>query len=151
MLFELNKDPIELANDLSLKYKYRPLPRPISATARNLYESALPEWCFDHNHDILLMTRHNTVIAKSFIRIVTGDYGSFVEVDKSMMIRNAICCKKGEEYRFRNPNFSANVKYFWYTAKDESDVKIYYQQKEVTYADYLPGKFYISPHELKTV
>lgn len=148
MLFKLDKDPIELSNELSLKYKYRPLPSAISITARHLYESKLPQWCSSDNRNISLITLSNTVIAKGFNRIVTGDYGSFVEIEKSQMVREAICCKKGEEYRFRNPNFADNVKYFWYTAKDESNVKIYFQQKGVAYADYLPGKFYISPHEL---
>ena len=36
---------------------------------------------------------------------------------------------KGQEYRYRGPNFVNSVKYFWYTAKDSSDVKIYFQQK----------------------
>ena len=38
------------------------------------------------------------------------------------------------------------MKYNWLTIEG-SDLKIYQQKRSVSYADYRPGKYYISPHE----
>ncbi|MFS1429421.1 hypothetical protein LMH73_020320 [Vibrio splendidus] len=149
MLFEIDEDPIAFANELSVKHKYKPLSNSLSQTARGLYLSKLPEWCELSGSETPLMTKSGIVVAKGYSRTVVGDYGAYIEIDKELIVRSAICCQKGEEYRFRDPAFSNSVKYFWYTAKDSSGVKIYYQQKTVKYADYLVGKFYISPYELE--
>lgn len=146
MLFELDEDPVQFANELSIKHKYKALPSSLSLTARSLYESKLPSWCALNGDSKALVTSCGTIVANGYDRIVVGE-GAFIEIDKSQMVREALCCKKGQEYRFRDPAYSG-IKYYWYTAKDNSDVKIYYQQKTVDYADYLVGKFYISPHEL---
>lgn len=47
--------------------------------------------------------------------------------------------------------YSERVKYQWFTARDRSDCKLYFQQKGVTYADYKPNKWYISPFEICTL
>ncbi|ELP5899902.1 hypothetical protein QTV49_001819 [Vibrio vulnificus] len=137
-------------NNLVEKYKYRKLPKALSDEARRIYHRSMPDWCsMDGNDEAVLSTKSGTIVAIGYIRVVVGDYGAYVEFRRSQAVRENICAKKGQEYRYRDPNFVNSVKYFWYTAKDSSDVKIYFQQKKVTYADYLPERFYISPFELE--
>ncbi len=144
MLFEQN--PIELSEALAEKYNYRKLPKSVSNSAQNAYLSTLPSWCCLHgNPDERLYTHSGTLVAYGYKRIVIGDYGAFIEMTREQMVRESICAKKGEEYRYKDPKFRTSVKYFWYTSKDQSDIKIYHQQQQVNYADYKVGRFYISP------
>lgn len=87
-------------------------------------------------------------ISNSYDRIVIGDYGAFIEIDKKDMIKENIKIKEGEEYRIYDTRYSNNVKYFWYTTKDNSNIKIYYQRRKVNYADYKIDKYYVSVHEV---
>ena len=59
--------------------------------------------------------------------------------------------KEGQEYRIDDKRYSENIKYYWYSPITGNDVKIYYQQKTVEYADYLVGKYYFSPYEVTTI
>lgn len=137
----------ELATRLAEIHGYKKLNSVLAAQARKFYMQRLPQIRLDGD-EIELRTMQGTLIAKGFKRIVIGDYGAYVEIDKSQMVRENVRCKPGQEFRFRNPQFKERVKYYWYTATDDSDVKIYYQQRGVTYADYKPGMFYVSPDEL---
>lgn len=134
---------------LANKYKYRVLPKYIREQTLQLYIKHLPKWLSQSgNPSLKLYTLSGTLISNGFTRVVVGDYGAYVEISKEQIVRNVLCCEKGQEYRFRDPNFKDSVKYYWYTAKDGSGVKIYYQQKQVKYADYKEGYFYISPYEI---
>lgn len=42
------------------------------------------------------------------------------------------------------------VKYIWLTVKGAPEVKIYLQRRTVSYADYVPGMYYISPNQIST-
>jgi len=64
------------------------------------------------------------------------------------IINENICVQKGQEYRINDDNYKNNVKYHWLTCKDNSNIKIYFQQKPVNYADYKPFMYYISPFEI---
>lgn len=81
---------------------------------------------------------------------VCGDYGIFLEAEEDDIIKENIIVQPGQEFRFNDKRYSENIKYFWYTMKKGKPVKIYFQQKEVTYADYKPGKYYFSPYEVTT-
>lgn len=87
----------------------------------------------DGDSSVNLESKSGTIIAKGYNRIVIGDYGASIEITKEQIYKNALCVKKGEEYRYK------------------SDCKIYFQQKRVSYADYKVGMFYISPYELNTI
>ena len=89
-----------------------------------------------------------TLISNGYNRIVIGDYGAFIEFDKFQVIKSNLKVKEGQEYRFNNPKYSENVKYYWLTPKDDSGMKVYLQKKTVTYADYLPEMYYVSPYEI---
>lgn len=86
------------------------------------------------------------LICKSYIRIVIGDYGAFVEFNEPNY--SAYMIAPGEEYRINDPAYKDKVKYLWLTIKDNSCIKIYYQKKSVDYADYRPGMLYVSIHEV---
>lgn len=116
---------------------------------REKYRKALPDWCeVDGNATASLYSLDGTKICVGYERIVIGDYGAFVEISPKQICKEALRCKPGQEYRFADEHFAANVKYLWLTAKDHSDCKIYFQKKKVCYADYIPGMFYISPYEV---
>lgn len=116
---------------------------------REKYRQALPEWCIltgdPHAH---LHSLAGTPLCSGYERIVIGDYGAFIEIAPERIYQASLRCKPGQEYRYRDSRFSENVKYLWLTAKDQSDCKIYLQKKTVSYADYVPGMYYISPYEV---
>ena len=100
--------------------------------------------------NIPLYTMSGTKICNRYRRIVVGDYGAFVEFDDCDM-KGCPCfiVKPGQEYRIQDPKYSKNVKYWWLTAIDDSGIKIYKQRRTVDYADYIPGMYYVSVHEVR--
>lgn len=95
-----------------------------------------------------MFTLKGTKICDSYDRIVVGDYGAFIEFSNEPENTEFII-QHGQEYRINDPRYSQNVKYIWMTIDDGSRIKIYKQKKTVSYADYLPGKFYVSVHEVR--
>lgn len=136
---------------LTAKYKYHKLPKKLSERSRALYLATLPRWVNANGDKTMLTTSIGTLICHEYDRVVIGDYGAYIEFDRTQTAKENICVKKGQEYRYKDPNYANQVKYFWYTTKDNSDAKIYFQQKEVTYADYKEKKLYVSPFECKPV
>jgi hypothetical protein len=138
-----------LQDELALQYKYKKLPSELSDKVRNQYLSEIPK-CLNINGDseFELKTANGTIISKGYERIVIGDYGAFIEFNRNQVIDENICIQKGQEYRINDEKYSKNVKYFWLTAKDSSCIKIYLQQKTVSYADYKPNMYYVSPFEV---
>ena len=134
---------------LAEEYGYAPIGYNLFlGDVRQKYLDALPEWCQMSGDTIPCYTLCGTLIATGYNRIVIGDYGAFVEFTPEQIVNSAIRVKPGQEYRIDSEQFCNRVKYHWLTAKDGSDVKIYYQQKMVDYADYVPGMYYVSPYEL---
>ena len=118
---------------------------------RDKYLKALPDWCvLDGDSSVPLYSLDGTQIATGYKRVVIGDYGAFIEISPQQIIKDILCVKKGQEYRYNDDRFAEHVKYLWLTAKDASDCKIYLQKKTVDYADYKPHMYYISPYELST-
>lgn len=74
----------------------------------------------------------------------------FLEANREDMVLNNLKIKEGQEFRINDKRYSEHIKYYWYRPITGSDVKIYYQQKTVDYADYLVGKYYFSPYEVTT-
>lgn len=135
---------------LSRKWKYRKLKKSLSEKLREIYYRRLPEgFKIMGDPAAELYSSAGTLIAVGYEKIVIGDYGAFLEINKENVIGKNLEIKKGQEYRYNDPKYKDNVKYLWYTTKDDSDVKIYYQKKTVPYADYKPKKFYISPYEVE--
>ena len=120
---------------------YKPLPPDWSATARRYYESRL-ELPLAGQPGIEFRTPRGTVIAVGYNRIVVGDYGPYIEYTPEQ-IRAATL-----RDRFAGPP-TRPVKYIWLSPRDGSDVKVYRQERTVSYADYVPGMYYIAPHEVR--
>lgn len=150
----MNKSADEILNiqrNLANTYKYKPLPPLISMQQRQEYLDALPQEFNVHgNKNCNIYSKSGTLVATGYNRVVIGDYGAFVEFDKTQVVSQNIKVKAGQEYRYNDEQYSKNVKYLWLTAKDNSDCKIYFQKKTVDYADYKVEMFYISPYEVKT-
>ena len=133
---------------LAHQYRYKPIPRTFFQDVRTEYEAALPDWCNVSGNDVLLETVSGTVIANGYTRIVIGDYGAFVEIDSSQIRMSELHVKEGQAYRIEDPRYAEHVKYLWYTANDQSDIKVYLQKRAVEYADYKPGMIYVSVYEV---
>ena len=152
----LSKEGLEMERhlkELSDKYGYKKLPTDVSSKQRLFYMEKLPAFWKDEEYEkyeIKLKTHNGSVLATgvSSRGFVCGDYGVFVEIEDSQINRNALKIQPGEEYRVYDPNFVDKVKYQWFTDKDGENIKMYYQQKGVTYADYKPNKWYVSPYEI---
>jgi hypothetical protein len=82
-------------------------------------------------------------IAKGYDRIVFGGRGPYIELDEINISENNIYIPDDCLWRIYNDK----AYYVEYRTK-LANVKIYYQLKTVDYADYLIGKFYISPFDL---
>lgn len=146
---EIGRQMLQFQEKLAEEYGYAPIGYNLFlGNVRQKYLDALPEWCKLSGDSVQLCTLRGTLIASGYRRIVIGDYGAFVEFTKDQIKTDVLRVKPGQEYRVTDPQFKDRVKYHWLTAKDTSGVKVYYQQKTVAYADYLPGMYYISPYEL---
>ena len=138
-----------LQDELAKQYKYKKLPEDVSESARVEYLRIIPSKIkIDGCDNQYLYSKSNTLIATGYDRIVIGDYGAFIEIDPSQMVHGNFKVKEGEEYRIYDEKYNKNVKYYWFTPTDDSNMKIYYQQRTVVYADYKPNKYYISPLEI---
>ena len=150
---ETGKAMLAKQADLADSYQYKSLLPLVGLEYRQLWIDTLPE-CFaghiDDGEETPIYSLEGTLLANGYSRIVVGDYGAFVEIAKKDIIRKNIKNKEGQEYRFRDAYFADKVKYYWLTAKDNTDCKIYLQRKTVEYADYKPDYFYISPFECTT-
>lgn len=93
-----------------------------------------------------LYTKNGSLLANKYDRVVTGQYGSFIEIDPKDFIGKTIVAP-GQEFRL-TPEFRG--KYQWYIPTDNSGAKLYKQINGVKYADYKPNKWYISPFEVTT-
>lgn len=135
---------LQFQDDLSKEYYYGKLPEDKSEEVRAYYRATLPSL----DPDKPIKTLNGTMISNRFERVVIGDYGAFIEFKEEDLCKEKIVVKAGQEYRVTNPRYADKVKYIWLTVSDDSDVKLYYQKRCVTYADYKRGMFYVSPHQI---
>jgi len=130
---------------LAKHYGYKPLPQELSNGIREIYANDFDEGLLDKTFHSKIYSTAGTLIANKCSKIVIGDYGVYLELDDEDIIKENIKVKEGQEFRL-NKDFKG--KYHWYTPKDKSNTKLYYQTKGVSYADYLPNKWYVSPYEI---
>ena len=149
MISEIGREMLRFQEDLAKEYGYKPIePNLFLGDVREKYRAALPEWCKLEGDVIPCYTLSGTLIATGYKRIVIGDYGAFIECSQEQIAADNIRIQPGQEYRLLDERFRERCKYFWYTAKDSSEIKLYFQQKTVSYADYRPGMWYFSPYEV---
>ena len=136
---------LQIEAKLAKKYKYKNLPGDLSEKYRQYFTENIPDG-LELNGGGRLLTLNGSEICKQYKRIVVGDYGAFVEFEVAGDA--AFIVAPGQEYRVNDERYSKNVKYIWLTIDDGSNIKIYQQKKGVTYADYKPGMYYVSVHEV---
>lgn len=134
---------------LAEKYKYKKLPCDLSEKYRQYFKENVPAGLLLTGGGSL-RTSMGSMICSNYRRIVIDDYGAFVEFDLPYD-GSSFVIAPGQEYRVNDERYSRNVKYVWLTINDGSRIKIYHQKKGVTYADYLPGMYYVSVHEVMPV
>ena len=128
---------------LAEQYHYKKLPLEVSKMCRELYQKNIPSNLFINGGNSIY-TFHGTLIANYYNRIVIGDYGAFIEIQE--INKDKLIIQLGQEYRSKEGY--SNIKYEWLTYNDGSNIKIYYQKNIVDYADYQPGMYYVSVHEV---
>ncbi len=100
----------------------------------------------DGNNKTIFYTKSGLLVATGYDRIVIGDRGPYIEFNDTQINIENFHIPKAEEYRMT----SDSVYYIEFRSLDDCNVKVYFQLKEVDYADYKIGKLYISPFSLKT-
>jgi hypothetical protein len=141
----LNTLKIEAA--LAEKYKYKPLSKELSEKYRNFFRENIPSFLNESGSVNSLYTLNGAEICSGYDRIVVGDYGAFIEFSQEHIVSEFVI-QKGQEYRVYDEKYKNNVKYIWLTINDKSNIKIYFQRRKVSYADYKPNKYYVSIHEV---
>ena len=140
------EEVLKFQEDISKAYKYKALPPMFRNEAVQFYKDNMPPG-FSVSGDVMpLFSPVGLKICSRYNRVVVGDYGAYVEILPEDIEHNNIKVKEGQEFRDFDARYS-NSKYSWLTTKDNSDVKIYFQKKKVDYADYVPGRYYISPYD----
>jgi hypothetical protein len=138
----------EMIEGLVKEYNYKALPDELSNRVRKEYARALPYYMNTIGDPVCdLYSSKGVLIATGYARIVIGDYGPYIEMEEHHVEKDNLVTAKGQEYRLKKP-YCDNIKYEWLTTRDLSGVKIYKQVRGVTYADYRPGCYYVSPYEV---
>lgn len=96
------------------------------------------------NDELEFYSSCGTLLAIGYVRVVIGKRGPYVEFDRHHIRWNVFSIPPSEEYRLANKV----VFYDEYRSIDNSFVKLYFQKRLVTYADYKIGLCYISPLDL---
>jgi len=92
---------------------------------------------------IPLFTNYPNAIATAYRRVVIGQRGPYIEFSKNDIAEKELYIPKNQLYRLSDPK----VYYIEFRTIDK-DIKVYYQMRNVAYADYLINHFYISPIDL---
>lgn len=150
MISEAGKEMLLFQEHLAKEYGYQPIePNLFLGDVRQKYIDALPAWCKREGEPHReLFSEKETCIANGYNRIVVGDYGAFIEIRPDQINQEKLRLAPGEEYRVYDERYAAHVKYHWYTTIVPAQIKLYYQQKKVNYADYVPGMWYVSVYEV---
>jgi hypothetical protein len=82
-----------------------------------------------------------------FNRVVIGGRGPYVEFTDKQIHLKSFTIPKDQLYRFSDKR----IYYIEFRSIDDANVKLYYQLKTVSYADYKIGMFYISAYDLYTI
>lgn len=131
---------------LTASYKFNKLPDDLSANVREWYLNDISKDIdIDNLDNYIVYNKEEIPIISKIDRIVIGDYGPYIEFDSINANMDVIYEDPKEAYRSTD-KYIDKVKYLWYTSTGKD--KIYLQLRTVEYADYLIGKFYISPYDV---
>lgn len=133
---EILKEMLSRTKKTSINY-YKPFNENDSSILKKIFYKCL----YNDIPNIKAFFTKNGILVNTnqqFNKIVVGDYGAFFEFEK----QDFLCEIKP---KFNNAP-SRNVKYIWQEIEDGT--KVYQQIQKVNYADYQPGKYYISATDL---
>lgn len=88
------------------------------------------------NDNTIFNTESGCRLATGYNRVVIGDRGPYVEFELEHLNSDIISETKKRHF------------YYIELRSDIDDIKIYAQVHPVNYADYVVGKYYVSPFEL---
>lgn len=108
------------------------------------YQERLAPFDIYNQTKVDLYTYSGLFLLRGYERIVIGKRGPYVECKSNQIKMNVIEVPENQHWRFYNKN----AFYLEYRTNDEAYVKLYKQLKEVDYADYQIGYWYISPFDL---
>jgi hypothetical protein len=91
-----------------------------------------------------LFTKSKTLVCNGYSRVVIGGRGPYVEFSEDQIAMPSFFVPKEQLYRF----FDKRIYYMEFRSNDKSNVKLYYQLRTVSYANYKIGMLYISPNDL---
>ncbi len=92
----------------------------------------------------MFYTNTGLIVAIGYNRVVHGERGSYIEFEPEHMVAANLHIPKNQIWRQHHQH----AYYLEYRTNDSAHVKVYYQKRTVTYADYIIGKCYISPNDL---
>lgn len=107
----------------------------------NLEESGTKCNLYTGNSD----SQKDCCIANEYNRVVLGQRGAYVEFTKDQIFDNKLYIPKSQLFRLSDPRI-----YYIEFRTIIDDVKVYYQMRNVAYADYLINYFYIDANNLYT-
>ena len=132
------KDLLNEIDNLGTTKKYQPLNKELKEKYHKLYNENLNG--FENRRNLNI---DGKPFARSYTRVVIGDYGAYVEIESDALLVELTIPEK-QKWRLDKDFLSKrnlNIKYEWY---EYNNKKVYFQLNAVTYADYKPDYYYIS-------
>ena len=134
----------QFIDDLIDTYKFAPLPEEERIAAREYFTQNIPSH-LNIQGGGALYADDGVQLCSSYNRIVVGDYGAYIEIDKIGIKKENLTLEFGQEWRVYDVNEKDKVNFVWLTTKGyTSYIKVKYQKKPVHYADYKVGYYYVS-------
>ena len=98
-----------------------------------------------------LFTRNNVPLTTGYNRIVYGERGAYVEFDTAHILKfkDQTFVPQHAQWRITR-KYWKKVFYYEYRTKD-SNIKLYFQRKTVSYADYVVGRWYVALKDIKFI
>ena len=80
-----------------------------------------------------------TLFANSFSRVVHGERGDYVEFSRGDILLEL------KSLYGNDTSLPTDFYYYWMYPVGHKDIKVYFQQRTVKYADYKVGMYYVDP------
>ncbi len=94
--------------------------------------------------ELSLFTCSNLKVANKYQRILFTIKGNFVEFSNKDIIHTSFYIRSNQLFRLSD----SRVLYIQFNSNDDTDIKMYYQMRNVRYADFKMGYFYIAVNDL---
>ena len=92
--------------------------------------------------EMALMTLTGIPVAQGYTRCVFGARGPYIEFSHAQIRHDNLHTPEDKLWKINNPHVD------YEELRTLDGVKVYCQKRKVSYADYQPGMYYISPFQL---